>query len=330
MFFFPFLFLSYCHSVVHRVVSIVSDDSKQSSFVCFDVVFESLYQCVNAVFDAGKSSPSSFLDTYSLSTSSLRCVLCMVISFLLLCSSLVHFRKGSEYLTRGATLVLIPLIRFLQESFVLRSFLVLLPYSFWILSFISTCLIESASNMPKYLEVWFSPCVLILSWFGSSIPSVRCRLQFFITNMVHFSMPYSYPMSWLYILFTCIRVSSSFSFYANSLMSSMYIRYIRWLTPTCDLLSLYPAAHFLSMWLSGIMAIMICKSASASPWKIPLWIFASAKLLPPALNSTLQIFMVLSIKFITSCDILYFLKQIIIQLCGTISYPFFVVNPGHS
>ena len=26
---------------------------------------------------------------------------------------------------------------------------------------------------------------------------------------------------------------------------------------SCDLLSLYPAVHFLSMWLSGIMAIII-------------------------------------------------------------------------
>ena len=37
-------------------------------------------------------------------------------------------------------------------------------------------------------------------------------------------------------------------------MSSMYIR--RLIFP-CDLLSLYPAVHFLSMWLSGIMAIII-------------------------------------------------------------------------
>ena len=32
--------------------------------------------------------------------------------------------------------------------------------------------------------------------------------------------------------------------------------YIRWLIFSCDLLSLYPAVHFLSSWLSGIMAIM--------------------------------------------------------------------------
>ena len=42
---------------------------------------------------------------------------------------------------------------------------------------------------------------------------------------------------------------------------------------------------------------------------IPLWIFASGKLLPPTVNSTLQVFMVFSIKFMTSSDILYILMQ---------------------
>ena len=51
--------------------------------------------------------PRSFLVTYILSTSSLGCkALCIVINFLLLWSiclsfSLVHFKKGSEYLKRG-------------------------------------------------------------------------------------------------------------------------------------------------------------------------------------------------------------------------------------
>ena len=53
-------FPSLCHSVIYRVVSIVSDGRSQSSFVFFYVVFESLYWCVNAVFYAGKSSSSLF------------------------------------------------------------------------------------------------------------------------------------------------------------------------------------------------------------------------------------------------------------------------------
>ena len=80
--------------------------------------------------------PPSFLDTYSLSTSSLECyALCMIISFLVLwsicLSSLVHFKNGPEYLTRGTAQVSIPLIRFLLHSFVSSSCLVLLKYSFF-------------------------------------------------------------------------------------------------------------------------------------------------------------------------------------------------------
>ena len=67
--------------------------------------------------------PPSFIETYSLSTSSLVWnALCMVISFLALwssclSSSLVHLRKGPEYLTRGTAQVFIPLMRFLLESY---------------------------------------------------------------------------------------------------------------------------------------------------------------------------------------------------------------------
>ena len=55
-----FCFLVFSHSVTYRVVSIVSDGRNQSSSVFFYVVFESLYGCVNAVFDADKSSSSLF------------------------------------------------------------------------------------------------------------------------------------------------------------------------------------------------------------------------------------------------------------------------------
>ena len=58
-------------------------------------------------------------------------------------------------------------------------------------------------------------------------------------------------------------------------MSSMYIK---WLIFTCDLLSFYPAVHFLKMWLSGIMAITYNNGDGASPWNMPFWIFTSAKL----------------------------------------------------
>ena len=241
-------------------------------------------------------------------------------------SSLLHFRKVLEYLTWRTAQVFIPLIRFRLNSFISSSFLVLLRYSFWICSFISTYLMGSASKMPKYLYICFCPSVLIWSWFGSSIPSVICRLPLFITSMAHFSMPNSIPMSWLYILTACLRVSSSFSFFfffAKCLMLSMYIR---WLIFSCYLLSFYSAVHFLSMWLSGFMAIMNSKGHSPSHWKIPI----SAKLLPPAVSSTLHVFMFFF-------DNIYDVMRYFVQF-EAVYYPalwnhvicLFVVNPCHS
>ena len=74
--------------------------------------------------------PPSFLDTYDyMSTSSVGCnALGVFISFLVLwsiclSSTLVHFKKGPEYLTRSIARVFILLIRFLLDSFVSSSFL---------------------------------------------------------------------------------------------------------------------------------------------------------------------------------------------------------------
>ena len=73
-------------------------------------------------------------------------------------------------------------------------------------------------------------------------------------------------MSWFYILTAGIRVSNSFSFLANSLMSSMYIK---WCIFPSDLLSFYPPVRFLRMRLSGIIAIKNSNGDCASPWNIP-------------------------------------------------------------
>ena len=83
----------------------------------------------------------SFLDTYSLSTSSLGYkALCVVIRFLSLLSIylsyfLVHFKNGPEYLTRDTDQAFIAFISFRLYSLVLSSFLVLLRYSFLIFFF---------------------------------------------------------------------------------------------------------------------------------------------------------------------------------------------------
>ena len=175
------------------------------------------------------SLPPSCFDAYSLSTSSLRCnALFWVISFLVLrsiClnSSWVHFKKRPEYLTRETAQVFIALIKYLLHSFVSSSFLVLLRYPSLIFSFISSCLMVSAFKMPKYLYASFSPIVQILSWFWSFYYIRQVSLPLFITCMAQFYTPNSISMSWLYILTVRIKVSSSFSFLANSLMSSIII-----------------------------------------------------------------------------------------------------------
>ena len=243
--------------------------------------------------------PSSFLGTYGLSVSSLGCsALCIVISFLVLwsiclSSSLVHLRKGPEYLTRVIAQVFIPLIRFLLESFVLSSFLVLLRYSFefclsfplvwWCQSprFLSICRSRFLRTFWSYLElvVLFRQldAVCHFSWRAERI--FQCQIPFLCLDCIFC----------LYKGFQLIFI------FANSFMSSMCIR---WLIFSCDLLSLYPAVHFLSMWFSGIMAIMNCRGDIASPKKIPRWIFFSAKLFPPAVNLTLQLLLLSLLLFV--------------------------------
>ena len=60
-------------------------------------------------------------------------------------------------------------------------------------------------------QVFFSLNVLILSSFCSSVPFVICLFPFRIIFRAHFSITNSILISCLYILFTCIRISSSFS-----------------------------------------------------------------------------------------------------------------------
>ena len=105
-------------------------------------------------------------------------------------------------------------------------------------------------------------------------------------------------------------------------MSSMYIK---WLIFSWDLLISYPAVHFLRMWLSGIMAITNSNGDSASPL---IWIFTSAKLFPPAVNSTLQVCMVFSINCTTWSGILYIFDRVV-SSSGDHIISLFVVNPGY-
>ena len=151
--------------------------------------------------------PPSFLDTYSPSMSSHGCkASCMIICFLVLgcicwSSSIVYFKNGPEYLKRGQ-----PRCLFQVYSFLLSSFLIPLRYSFLIFSFIAIFLMESASNIPMYLQLSFSPRILIFSWFGSSIPSVMSCFTLLIVSMLHFSILNFIPVSWLYIFTTYLQL----------------------------------------------------------------------------------------------------------------------------
>ena len=213
----------------------------------------------------------------------------LVLWSICLSSSLVHFKNNSEYLTKETAQLFIPLMRVLLCGLVLSSSPELLKKLFHLRLFDDVCF--------QYSQVYVS--FLFSEHFGSSIPFVICRFPLVIISMTHFSMPNSIPISSLYLLIAFIKVSNSVSFLANSLIPSIYIR---WLIFSCDLWSLYPPVRFLSMCFSDIVAITKSNGDSATPWKVSLGIFTSAKLFPLAVSSTLQFSMVFSINFMTSLD----------------------------
>ena len=163
--------------------------------------------------------PPPFLDTYSLSMSSLRCkALCIVISFLALWHiswsySLVHFNNGPEYLTRCLSLWWDFCCRALfREGFsfvgdTLSLFFLSSPLVWWC----SLLIFPNSSNFPflRAFCFFFDFAVLFLSLF--------VFFPLFTISMTHFSISNSIPISWLHILTIYIRVSNSFLFFGNSL-----------------------------------------------------------------------------------------------------------------
>ena len=116
------------------------------------------------------------------------------------------------------------------------------------------------------------------TWYFRSVHHFRFSLLFYAEFQPYVLIVYSHSV---YYSFQFLN------FFPNSLMSSMYIR---WLIFSCDLLSLYPAVHVLSMWLSSIIAIINSNSDNTSSRKILFLIFASAKFFSPAINSTIQVY----------------------------------------
>ena len=252
--------------------------------------------------------PPSFLGTYSLSTSSLGCnALCMVISFLVLWSIfrilLWSTSRIVQSILRGGQ------SRYL--SLLLGScYIVLFRVTFW---FSWDTLFFSSSPLIwwRQLPIFSERFDFFLIWFLlDSIPSVMRRFPLFTTSMVHFSMPNSILISWLYILTDSIRVSNTFSFLANSLTLSLYIKWFGLFLGFTEFVS--GCDWVASSLLETVMVIVnlsgICLSGSF------------AKLFLPAFNSSLQVSMVFSINFITSSSILYILRQCDIQLWGPYYY----------
>ena len=110
-------------------------------------------------------------------------------------------------------------------------------------------------------------------------------------------------MSWLYIFTASIRVYDSFSFLANSLMSSMNNR---WLIFTC--------IRQCISWVCGCVASSLLQIIMVIVHLPGIYLSGSLlqlSLAPTAVNSTLRVFMVFSIKFMTLCDILNVLRHFI-------------------
>ena len=146
---FFFFFNSYCIRwiLVLILLFLVAENSLSLLFLCslIDVLIQSPML-------AGPF-PLSFLDTYRLPMSSLGYKAWSILYSDPFCwsSSLVHYKNGPRDLIRGTAQVFIPLMRFLHYGLVSGSFFVLLRYYILSFSLISTCLMVSASNNPKYL-----------------------------------------------------------------------------------------------------------------------------------------------------------------------------------
>ena len=103
-------------------------------------------------------------------------------------------------------------------------------HSSWVVffnfSFISPGLMVSTFNIPEYLEVSFSLSVQIFPWFDSLIGLFLPSFVVFLFSLLAWRIFLGHISS-LYLdyifLTACIKVYTYFSFFVNSLMSSLYI-----------------------------------------------------------------------------------------------------------
>ena len=209
LFSFPFLFSGFCCFSVYPNVDIVAMGFSNMSFFAFFGLFLTSKESSILVTPL-------LLDIENFSMSSFECkALCIIIDFLLFWSiwlSSFHFKNGPEYFVKFIAQVIIPLMLFLWQNLVLRSYLVLQKYSFHTFSlflFYDVCF-----QFSVFLIIFFIfPSVLMLSWFCSSVPCINSFLLFFPLSIAYFLVSNSSSMSWLHILIVYNWVSCSFSFY---------------------------------------------------------------------------------------------------------------------
>ena len=121
LFSFTFLFSNDCCSLDYCVICVVSGLCNQHSLLFFKLCSRHRIESLTLSSMLARPLPASFLDILSMSYLACK-ALCIIINFLVFCSvcwrsSLVYFRNGPEYLTRGTTQEFIRLMRFLLYSF---------------------------------------------------------------------------------------------------------------------------------------------------------------------------------------------------------------------
>ena len=133
------------------------------------IVFELLYRCVNAIFNAVKSS-SSFVSRHVQSVNVITVIQDLMDAHYFSCTLVHLFKFFARPMKKWSRLSYEEYSPGIHPCHIIL-FRVVFLFSwgtlFLILSFIPTGLIVSASNIPKDLCVSLFPSVLIFSWFDN-------------------------------------------------------------------------------------------------------------------------------------------------------------------
>ena len=176
--------------------------------------------------------------------------LSIVINFFILWSIclrsfLVHFKNGLEYLTRGTAHVFIQLMRVLLQSLVSRTFLIFCDTHFFFF-FFYLLLFDDVRFQYFQIIIIF----LFIQLFDSCLIWQLCSFIYLFFSTFHYKHgPFFKAKFHSHILavysYSLYQSPTLFHFFfANSMMSSMYMR---WLIFSFNLVSLKPQGQFLSI-----------------------------------------------------------------------------------